>query len=85
MTTIESHPRSHEHVAESTVTRLRQVLMPDVQLYEHFSKKLLERLDAMPHGFQDKLRGAKEAKKEVSIYLNEIVSSHLSFKLGKFQ
>jgi len=54
--------RSHEILSDATKVRLTQVLTPDVKLYNHFSAKLLKRLDDMPPEFKDKLVKFREAK-----------------------
>ena len=57
--------RSHEILSDATKVRLTQVLTPDVKLYNHFSAKLLKRLDDMPPEFKDKLVKFREAKSKV--------------------
>ena len=57
--------RSHEKLKDSTVERLTRILTPDVKLYNHFSSKLLKRLETVPPEFEDELNEFKDNKKEV--------------------
>ena len=45
--------------------RLTRILTPDVKLYNHFSSKLLKRLETVPPEFEDELNEFKDNKKEV--------------------
>ena len=64
---ILSYIRSHEALSDATIARLTRALTPDVHLYNHFSAKLLKRLENMPSEFKDKLYEFRETKGKVRL------------------